>query len=519
MPDIFISHSSRDVEIAGQVLSALECAGLPCWIAPRDIGPGEWGAAIIRGLEACRAMVLVFSSASNNSTHVIKEVERAVNKGLVIIPFRMDDASANGNLEYFLSATQWLDGRKPPLDTRIRELVAQVRAVLMPQQPQAACAPPTERLKSVQLHLDHVSGRLLALDGEGRALSWANPLQPPQPLKFPPATEVLRLVGERILTRTILAFDGCQPSGSVDCWRLSPFEQLWTHPFMAATDPSSCVPLVGRRQVAILSGRQHPTIDGLVAPVVKIVDAETGTLRTSIRWDKGGYPFAFVPGEEGMLSWELVASDPDKPSIKHLRLAIRDLDGAEIAIHELQPPPADISGALANGHLLAYQVDGKILVRDLSSNAQPVILVRPDPKAQSGKLLLDGKGRFLLLHQWVAQDCFKGECYDLGVKEFSARIAAISRHAGKGNSWNYPFALEPETGRFLLAMPSDASPDGFNLHLWQMPAGDLVGMNGWAAGRPVSAVFGPDSSCYIGTAAGEVFRLSLPGLQIQKQMA
>ena len=130
MPDVFMSHSSADAEIAGQVVSALEGDGLSCWIAPRDIGPGSWGDAIIRGIEACRAMVLLFSSSSNNSAHVLREVERAVNKKLTIIPFRIDDAGTNRDMEYFLSATQWLDARRPPLAERIAELVRQARSVL-----------------------------------------------------------------------------------------------------------------------------------------------------------------------------------------------------------------------------------------------------------------------------------------------------------------------------------------------------------------------------------------------------
>jgi len=41
--------------------------------------PGtEWGAAIIAGIDACKVMVLIFSSSANESPQVRREVERAI---------------------------------------------------------------------------------------------------------------------------------------------------------------------------------------------------------------------------------------------------------------------------------------------------------------------------------------------------------------------------------------------------------------------------------------------------------
>ncbi len=131
MPDVFISHSSEDAKIAQQVVSVLEGGGLSCWIAPRDVPPGSnWGDAIIRGLEACRVMVLLFSNSSNQSQYVFLEIERAVKKELIIIPFRIDDAHVSRSLELFLMAKQWLDGQSPPLAARIADLLHHVRAAL-----------------------------------------------------------------------------------------------------------------------------------------------------------------------------------------------------------------------------------------------------------------------------------------------------------------------------------------------------------------------------------------------------
>ena len=81
--DVFISYSHVDKATADATCATLEQAGIRCWIAPRDIMPGdEWGAAIVKAIDQCRAMVLIFSSSANSSKQIRREVERAVNAGV-----------------------------------------------------------------------------------------------------------------------------------------------------------------------------------------------------------------------------------------------------------------------------------------------------------------------------------------------------------------------------------------------------------------------------------------------------
>ena len=99
-PDVFISYSSQDSDAAQTVCKAIELAGMPCWIAPRDISPGrEWSGEIIDALNACRAMVLIFSSHSNDSPQVIREVERGVNKRVPILVFRLEETPLSKAME------------------------------------------------------------------------------------------------------------------------------------------------------------------------------------------------------------------------------------------------------------------------------------------------------------------------------------------------------------------------------------------------------------------------------------
>ena len=118
--DVFISHSARDKPYADAVCAKLESRGIRCWIAPRDIEPGmDWGAALIEAIDGARVMLLVFSSHANGSPQIKREVERAVNKELIVVPVRVEDVKPTGNLEYFLGTPHWLDAITEPFERHL----------------------------------------------------------------------------------------------------------------------------------------------------------------------------------------------------------------------------------------------------------------------------------------------------------------------------------------------------------------------------------------------------------------
>lgn len=129
--DAFVSHSSQDAGVARSLVAALEKFGLRCFVTPRDIVPGkEWGEAIIDGIRQSRTMVLVYSSHSNDSKQVLREVERAVNRSLPIVPFRIENLQPSRALEYFISAHHWLDAFEPPVEDHFEKLSDTVQALL-----------------------------------------------------------------------------------------------------------------------------------------------------------------------------------------------------------------------------------------------------------------------------------------------------------------------------------------------------------------------------------------------------
>jgi TolB-like protein/Tfp pilus assembly protein PilF len=107
---VFLSYASHDAAIATSVCQFLENHGVSCWMAPRDVKPGaQYADAIVRAINEARALVLVMSASAVDSAHVAREVERAASKRKQIIPFRIDGAALNPELEYFLSNSQWID--------------------------------------------------------------------------------------------------------------------------------------------------------------------------------------------------------------------------------------------------------------------------------------------------------------------------------------------------------------------------------------------------------------------------
>jgi hypothetical protein len=129
--DAFISYSNRDKAAADAACATLEASGIRCWIAPRDVTPGmEWGQAIIQAINGCRVLILIFSASANDSPQIRREVERAVSKGLPVIPLRIEDIAPNGSLEYFIGTVHWLDALTPPLEAHLRRLVETVKSLL-----------------------------------------------------------------------------------------------------------------------------------------------------------------------------------------------------------------------------------------------------------------------------------------------------------------------------------------------------------------------------------------------------
>lgn len=119
---VFLSYSTKDAVFAEKLYDELAERGLDCWMAPRSIAPGsEYGEAIIAGIEQAKVFVLIYSEHSNRSQHVLREVERCVNKNTPFIAYKIGEVEPTKSMEYFLMANQWLSAEDNP-EGHIEEL-------------------------------------------------------------------------------------------------------------------------------------------------------------------------------------------------------------------------------------------------------------------------------------------------------------------------------------------------------------------------------------------------------------
>lgn len=147
---VFISHCTNktrdrtgekkknpvDSKVAKQICSFLEEGDISCWLADRDLKPGEeWLETILRAINQASIVILVFSMQSNSSKWVKDEISIALKENKTIIPIRIDDSNPEGSLNYLESKFQWLDASQPPLELHLKQLVSSVRNILNKDNP------------------------------------------------------------------------------------------------------------------------------------------------------------------------------------------------------------------------------------------------------------------------------------------------------------------------------------------------------------------------------------------------
>lgn len=108
--DIFISFASQDAKTARTICTALEGRGFRCWISTRDIQPGEnFQSAIVRAIRGAKVLLLVFTSNSNRSDEMTKELALASQQKLMVVPLRVENVDPSDAFAYEFATRQWID--------------------------------------------------------------------------------------------------------------------------------------------------------------------------------------------------------------------------------------------------------------------------------------------------------------------------------------------------------------------------------------------------------------------------
>jgi TPR repeat protein len=165
--DLFISYASADEDFAAVLAAQLETRGLKCWYAKRDIPIGAvYPIEISRALDRCRALLLVFSGATNRAAnenlHILREIEYAAAQHKPILPVRIAEVEPHEGLAYFLRTVQWIE--KSAWEGSLAEHVALVYRGVPPGatvRPTAVVEAEGRPARSISLLLSVVAGVLL----------------------------------------------------------------------------------------------------------------------------------------------------------------------------------------------------------------------------------------------------------------------------------------------------------------------------------------------------------------------
>lgn len=114
--DVFISYSSDDQSVVDALCRFLEGKKIRCWMAKRDILPGQdYAGAIVQAMNGAGIVVFVCSSSSLISEAVRNEIAMAKKRGKKVIPFRIENCSIEDTpIEYHLATSQWIDAFPQP---------------------------------------------------------------------------------------------------------------------------------------------------------------------------------------------------------------------------------------------------------------------------------------------------------------------------------------------------------------------------------------------------------------------
>lgn len=145
---VFISYAAEDKEKADKVCSSLESRGIQCWIAPRDIAPGNaFQEAIVDAIELGSVVVLILSSSANASSHVLNEAQIADSKKIPFVTFRIEDVEPSKALGYHINKYQRMDAFGKDIKVCLQELATAVDQLIVSSKTDTGTLPAGAKIK------------------------------------------------------------------------------------------------------------------------------------------------------------------------------------------------------------------------------------------------------------------------------------------------------------------------------------------------------------------------------------
>ena len=150
---IFISYSSKDVDLVERLKTGLTRAGAAVWLDHEQLTPGtpSWQIAVRNGIGQATHVIYVASETAALSTYVFDEINIAKNKGKPVIPFWARGTEWHDCVPIGWGATQYTDGRGASFDAGLARLVKTLGLTANAVQPAPVIQPRARRATSAAL--------------------------------------------------------------------------------------------------------------------------------------------------------------------------------------------------------------------------------------------------------------------------------------------------------------------------------------------------------------------------------
>ncbi len=160
MGKVFISYTTKNSEVALNIVDFLEGNGIECFIAERDISGGNiFTEKIIEELNSCMAVVLVASAAINDSKHVQKEVFAAFNKDKAILPVFIENFDLIAKYEYCIGDNNRILAYPDSIKSYQDRILKSLLELLPEEYKQKTASAKKEKTEKVSTVFDYIADR------------------------------------------------------------------------------------------------------------------------------------------------------------------------------------------------------------------------------------------------------------------------------------------------------------------------------------------------------------------------
>jgi len=204
--EVFISYKRENPELRNWVVGVLKHLGVSAWY-DGAMGSGSWKAQIVEKIEACRAVVLIWTADTAQSRPCANEIGIAAAEGKTIIPLFFEYHPLTTAFKWDLTELQGVEYCKGPIQDRhleLRRMLFQARVRVNPDADLAVIPPipAIRRAKPLEPQPEFESVEKVQT-AEADPKAKAESVQPEGLRKAPPSDRVPEIIGK------ILQQGGC----------------------------------------------------------------------------------------------------------------------------------------------------------------------------------------------------------------------------------------------------------------------------------------------------------------------